>query len=222
MHRLLRDRRLVFTYAEIMGLDGHITQQKKGGPLNIQFLIDAFKPKDRRKPPTKFDLVINNIVLRKCHVTFDRMWMPRKKGRVIDFNHLVISDIAADLRFPVLRNEDFDIDLRRLAFTEASGLKIDKISGKFHISPDRLSVAGLDVEMPGSSIQLSDINLEIDGFKKYRKTTALPATTFSCSYYQRDARRFCRVSSGSGAVQTEGPAVCRPFAGFRQSVSGEP
>ncbi len=169
MHRLLRDRRLVFTYAEIMGLDGHITQQKKGGPLNIQFLIDAFKPKDRRKPPTKFDLVINNIVLRKCRVTFDRMWMPRKKGRVIDFNHLVISDIAADLRFPVLRNEDFDIDLRRLAFTEASGLKIDKISGKFHISPDRLSIAGLDVEMPGSSIQLSDINFEIDGFKNIGK-----------------------------------------------------
>ena len=43
--KLLISQKIEITYAEIIGLDAGITQAKEGAPLNIQFIIDAFKPK---------------------------------------------------------------------------------------------------------------------------------------------------------------------------------
>ena len=53
---LIFKRRIVFTFAEIIGLDGHLRQEKKDGPWNLQFLVDALSPKDKTKPPTQFDI----------------------------------------------------------------------------------------------------------------------------------------------------------------------
>lgn len=44
--RLLWNEDLVFTHAEIVGLRAQIIQDRAGEPLNIQFIIDAFKPKE--------------------------------------------------------------------------------------------------------------------------------------------------------------------------------
>ena len=49
---LIKDRKIEITYAQILGLNGKICQKKEGDKLNIQFIIDAFAPKDKNKPPT--------------------------------------------------------------------------------------------------------------------------------------------------------------------------
>ncbi|MBQ7204903.1 MAG: hypothetical protein IJS04_03565, partial [Muribaculaceae bacterium] len=42
---LVVDNRIVVTYGEIIGLDAHVTRPDKDSPTNVQFIIDAFKPK---------------------------------------------------------------------------------------------------------------------------------------------------------------------------------
>lgn len=163
LFKLITEGRPVFTYAELIGLNASIWQNTPDSPLNIQFLIDAFKSKEQ-KEPTKFDLVLNNIVLRNCSVTYDKRWLPRGKTDKIDFNHISITGLSADLRLPVLKNEDIEVDLRRLAFKEASGLAISKISGLFHISPSELSVKNPVIEFPGTHIYLGDMVFPIRGF----------------------------------------------------------
>jgi len=164
--RLITEQKVIITFGEIVGLDAHITQRQKDGPTNIQYLIDAFKSKDKNKPPTKFDLCINNIVLRRCSVSLDRQWQPsvKESGR-IDFNHLHITDLAADLRLPVMRNDDFVIDLRRLAFCEKSGLVVESITGRFAVNTHELSARDLQIRLPGTLIKPNDISLKINGFK---------------------------------------------------------
>ena len=76
---LLSKGEIIVSYAEIIGLDAKITQKAQGAPLNLQFLIDALKPKDPNKPPTKFDLSIQSVVLRKSRVSFDKLWQPRRQ-----------------------------------------------------------------------------------------------------------------------------------------------
>lgn len=164
--RLLTRGELVVTFGEVVGLDARIVQRTEGGPTNIRFLIDAFSSKDKTKPPKHFDLQIHNIVLRRCSVSFDRLWKPRlaDPGRM-DFNHLIVSDIAADLRLPVLRNDDFVVDLRRLSLSERSGFDLRSLSGKFALNADSLSVSDLKLRLPDTYIAPSDLSFSLRGLR---------------------------------------------------------
>ncbi len=162
---LARDQRIELTYAEIIGLDARISQPEKDAPLNISFIIDAFKPKDKNKPPAKFDLNLRNVVIRRSVVSFDKEWIPRlaQPGKT-DFNHLRMWDLKADLNLPKIANDDFTIDVRRLAFQLSGGLDVEKIALRSHITADSLSLSNFIVKLPATELHVSDISLAYDGF----------------------------------------------------------
>lgn len=154
------------TFIEMLDFNANVYQKKADDPLNIDFIIKAFEPKDKNKPPTKFDLKIHNIVLRRGNIQFSKQWLPKEKDRSkIDFNHLLLKNVNADVALPTLKNEDITIDLRRLAFNEQSGFVVKEISGLVNITPDRIAVNNLNIELPGTIIQPNDLvlNLPKDG-----------------------------------------------------------
>ena len=160
---LIADRRIVVTYGEIIGLSGHVTRPDKGSPTNMQFIIDAFKPKED-KPPKPFDVQIKHVVVRQSALTYDVLDQPRKPGR-LDPNHLAVSNLRADLSLPQLKNNDFDIRVKRLSFDEGSGLSLKRLSTDVHITDNALDVKDLKILMPGSDIRLDDIHLEYSSLK---------------------------------------------------------
>ncbi len=162
---LLKDGTIELTYGEIIGLDARISQSAPDAPLNIAFIIDAFKPKEKNKPPTKFDLNLRNVVIRRSAVAYDREWMPRtdRLGKT-DFNHMRLWDVKADLNLPRLTNDDFTIDMRRLSFKLSGGLDVEKLSLRTHITPDSLSIVNLTLKLPSTELRPSDIYLKYDGF----------------------------------------------------------
>lgn len=150
--KLLRGE-IVVTYAEIIGLDAAITQAEKGSPLNIDFIIKAFEPKDKTKPPTHFHLQIRNIVVRKCSASFDRLWLPRVQNPyLIDFNHLTVSNLRTDLIINSLTENSVSVNLRRLAFTERSGLTVEKLAFQGDLTPESLSIRDFELQLPSSVI----------------------------------------------------------------------
>jgi hypothetical protein len=82
----------------------------------------------------------------------------------VDFNHLSVRNLAADLRFPVLKNDDILVDLRRLAFTESHGLTLESLSGRVHVTPQGLSFQGLTLRLPGTKLAINDMELSYNGF----------------------------------------------------------
>ena len=76
---LIADRRIIVTYGEIIGLAGHVTRPDKDSPTNMQFIIDAFKPKDD-KPSKPFDVQVKTVVVRQSALTYDVLNQPRKAG----------------------------------------------------------------------------------------------------------------------------------------------
>ena len=44
LYDLIINRKLVFTFAEVNGLHGHVTRPDKASPTNLQFIIDKLKP----------------------------------------------------------------------------------------------------------------------------------------------------------------------------------
>lgn len=163
--RLIRNGEIVITYAEIIGLDAHITKAAPDKPLNIQFLIDAFKPKEKNKPPTKFDLRLHSIVLRRCKISFDKQWMPHRADKsLIDFNHLSFNNIRADINIPRLKNDYFDIDVRSLSFAERSGLQLDNLICHALVTNTSARLSDIQIEMPGTLLRPSDLSLGYNGF----------------------------------------------------------
>ena len=154
--RLIRKGEIEITYAEIIGLDCRLKKTSPESPLNIQFIIDALKPKEPGKPPTKFDLRIHSIVIRKSHFSFEKSWLPRRSDpSLIDFNHLSLNNIRADINIPRLKNDDFDIDLRSLSFEEKSGFTLNDLSCRATLTKSSISVSDLQIELPGTLLRPS-------------------------------------------------------------------
>lgn len=164
VYNLIAKRRIVITYAEIIGLDGRINRPDLHSPTNLQFIIDALSPKDKNKPPTRFDLKIHNIVIRKSRLSYDVLNEARKTDR-FDKNHIKLSELRADVAIPQLKNDDFSILLKRLSMKERSGLCIDNITAETHICKTFIDVKSLRVEMPKTVIAPEDFHLEFSDLK---------------------------------------------------------
>lgn len=158
-------RRIVVNYAEIIGLDVHLWRDSVSAPLNIQPMIDALAPKDSGKEPAKFDFRVNTVVIRKSALTYD-VGSGNADSLRFDANHIAVTDLRADLRLPRISNDNFDIILRRLAFAERSGLRLESLDGEFHVGPDSASVHGLDFRLPGTWLSFGDFSIGYPSLKE--------------------------------------------------------
>ena len=166
---LIFKRRIVFTFAEIIGLDGHLRQEKKDGPWNPQFLVDALSPKDKTKPPTQFDIKLRNVVIRKSRISVDKDWAALPGSGRMDFNHLLITDLSVDAILPRLKNDDFAIELRRLSFREKSGFELERLTANVHITPHQLDIDNLSIRLPGTYIEPGEFHLAYNGYNEIGK-----------------------------------------------------
>ncbi len=163
---LLLRGRMVVNYAEIIELNLHLYRDSAAAPLNIQPMIDALSPKDPGKEPTKFDLRVNTVVIRKSGVTYD-VGPGKPDSLRFDPHHIAVTDLRADLRLPRIANDNFNILLRRLAFAERSGLRLESLDGEFHIGADTTTVKGLDYHMPGTWLSFEDFALTYPSLKEF-------------------------------------------------------
>lgn len=163
IEKLLSDRRIEINFAELLGLHGHITRANKDSVTNLQFIIDAFKPK-QKKAPTKFDLAIRNIVVRNCDLHYDVLDQRKLSGK-FDANHACVENLCADIDIPQLRNDDFIIDIKRLSFKEASGLDVRDISTSLSITAHRTIVSDLKVALPNTELSLNQQTFDYDSLK---------------------------------------------------------
>ncbi len=164
----LKERKIVITYAELLSPDISLTQKSENSPLNIQFLIDAFSSKDKTKPPTKFDLRINSVIIRKGLLSYSKLWIPgRFSTHRFNPSHIRITDINADIDLPRLSNEEYKVNLRRLAFNSGD-FQVEKIGGKVHITPHSISIKDLVIKLPDSELCPSDLSLNFVSFNKIK------------------------------------------------------
>lgn len=171
LYNLITRKRLVFTYAEIVGLNGNIYRESLDSPLNIQFIIDAFSPKDKNKPPQKFDLSIYNIVLRKSNITYDVLNEDRKEN-VFDKNHIAIKDLRADIALPLLRNDKYNVNIKRLSFKEQSGFYLKNFIVNTQVDDKNANIAGLRIELPQTYLALRDFSISYNSLNTLGKEIA--------------------------------------------------
>lgn len=201
-------------YVQMVGLDARLRRDSASAPLNIQPVIDALSPKDKNKPPTSFDLKVSTVIIRASSVSYDVADMPVREG--FDSNHIKVSNFRADLTLPRIANDDFSVNLRRLAFEERSGFAIRQLAGDFHISAKELSAGGLDIELPSSRLKFADMRLPLDGLdsiaESLRRNQVAVSLSDDSHLWLPDLKAFC--------LPLEKARVMASFPRF--SISGTP
>lgn len=165
LKQLLLEKNIVITYAQIVGLDGRIYRATPDSPLNIQPIIDALSPKDKTKPPTKFDFKANTVVLRDIALRYDILDAPRKGEGIFDPNHVAITRLRADLTLPRIANDDFVFDIKQLALHERCGFDLKSLTGDYHVTATGLEAIKPLIKFNSSQLMVSDIKLKYSSFK---------------------------------------------------------
>ena len=131
----LLERKLVITKVRLFSFQFNLSKRTPQDPLNLQFLIDAFAKKDTTRKNPNIDLQINSILLRKGAFRFDIGDAPETPGR---FNpkHLSIQDLSATISLGALRKDSIDASIKKMSFTEQSGLQLERLSLQVVGNPD--------------------------------------------------------------------------------------
>jgi len=154
---------ITVNYVELISMDARVWRDSADSPLNIQPVIDALAPKEPGKPPTKFDLRLNTLIIRSSRASYDVRTAPRKDR--FDPSHVQVSNLRADIRCPGLKNDDYTVEVKRLALDAAPGFQLKNLQGFFHLDNRNLDIRGLAIELPNSNLALEDIHLPLTGIK---------------------------------------------------------
>lgn len=154
----LWNKRIIISYAEFIDMNVKLYKDSANAPLNIQPIIARLK-KDDKSEPSKFDLAVNMVVIRRSNVQFDIKDTPAPSIGKFDKNHILISELRADLQAPTISNGKFIIDIKRLAATERSGIVLEEFSSDIKIDSTKATVENLTLVLPSSKLMLGEIDI---------------------------------------------------------------
>lgn len=154
--------KIVITYAEVTGLDTKITKESSESPLNIAFIFDAFKPKEK-KESDNVELRIHTVVIRMLSASYDNLWV-RRKPKGFDPSHFKVTNFRADISIPRIDTKPFAIDtrIRRIAFVVDNKLEVTDLSFTGTLDDRNAKLQNFLLRLPSSTITLSDIELTYD------------------------------------------------------------
>jgi hypothetical protein len=142
----------------------YLSKKTTTSPLNIQFILDAYKTKKRVRK--NWDVNFNTIILRNCKVHFDVTSLPIKEN-TFDLNHLDLQDISAKLAFKATSGIRYKFSVTKFQAREQFGLHIDQLQMEGQFSESVFKVSKFILKSGNS-------NLMIQGLvAKYQKTKNL-------------------------------------------------
>ncbi|MCM1520593.1 MAG: translocation/assembly module TamB [Lachnoclostridium sp.] len=152
-------QKIVFSYAELIGFDISLYRDSVGSPLNIDPIINRLKG-DGSDKDDKFTLAVTTVVIRHGSLSYDILSATVADSNRFDPQHLTLSNLRADIKIPAAGADKVDIEIKRLAATESSGLHLDNL--RMNVAMDRQSatVADLAIDFGESRLAFNDIHLD--------------------------------------------------------------
>ncbi|WP_231496722.1 translocation/assembly module TamB domain-containing protein [Prevotella sp. 10(H)] len=151
--------KIVITSAWLTDMEVHLSKDSTNAPLNIQYIIDAFKSKDD-KPKAKLDIKLNAVNISNGRFSYnvkDRPW----KASVFDANHVDVSDLNAKLTVKSILEDSLNVQVKKISLKEKSGLEISDLVFKLVSQGKKYSLRGFELDMPSSSLVFDKFELDL-------------------------------------------------------------
>ena len=135
------------------------TDEEYGGEggINLQFIIDYYSSRsndeDDDTPGKPFAVNVRSLTLDNVHYKMDlpdygEVW----ESPGVDIMHMEYLDIHGRFRNVHVVGPDVTVKIVKLSTTERSGFRVENVTGDVHVSPQDITVRGLDVETAHSHI----------------------------------------------------------------------
>ncbi|MBQ7419124.1 MAG: translocation/assembly module TamB domain-containing protein [Prevotella sp.] len=154
----LLNGKISISSAQLFGAHANLYQTTPEAAPNYQFALDSLASKDTTSQ-TPLDLHINSLIMRHSSVRFNRRYEPETPQQ-LNPSHLYVKDISAYIILKTLTPDTMNINVKKLAFTEQSGLKMDKLSMHFEGGRTHSHLYDLRIQMPGTDFSLHEVTAD--------------------------------------------------------------
>ena len=138
--------------AQLFSAQAHIYQKTPQDKPNFQFLIDTFSSNDTTSSP--LNLRIGSILLRHVSIDWHRQWIPETDSCKFDPSHLRIRNLAVTAHLKALTNDSINLSLKRLSFTEKSGISLKNLSFDLLAGEKGARINNFVLQLPHSTLTL--------------------------------------------------------------------
>jgi len=159
----LMNDKISISSAQVFGAHANLYQATPDAAPNFQFALDSLASKDTTSQ-TPLDLHINSLIIRHSSVRFDRLYEPVTPQQ-LNPSHLYVKDISSYIILKALTPDTMNINVKKLSFTEQSGLKMDKFSMHYEGGRSHCHLYDMHIQMPGTDVSLNDVtaNFQMEG-----------------------------------------------------------
>lgn len=142
--------------AQIFGVKAQFYKNSAQAVANYQFVLDSLASKDTTKH-SPINLRINSFIMRHTDIGFDQWDIAPTPGQ-INPAHIKVSDVSAHIILKKLADDSLNIKVKRLAFTEQSGLDVRRVA--FHLTGNKKEADLRDfrMELPATQLCLDNVH----------------------------------------------------------------
>lgn len=181
----LLEGRIDISSAQLFGVNAKFYKADSLSAPNYQFFLDALASNDTTSHHP-LNLRMNSIIIRHSNIDYDQNDLPETPG-VLNLQHLKLSDISAHVSLKRLQEDSLNINIKRLAFQEQSGLKVNRMSMHVEANEHQAEIHPFELQLPHSTIKTDTIRATYDiarlseslVFETSMQTTTLTLTDFA-------------------------------------------
>ena len=149
----LAEGKISISSAQMFGTHLKLYRQSADREANYQFILDSLASKEPSNN-TSLDLRVNSFIMRHCSVTYDQLDAATTKGK-LNPKHLNIDGISCHIILKALNKDSLNVNIKKIAFKEQSGMKLDKLSLRLEAGKNFCKLNEFSLEMPNTHIVLN-------------------------------------------------------------------
>ena len=146
--------------------DSRVRVRLPGDSMRIAAAIDRLRVNDGRFDLFRGLYTVQNIRLNASSISYDIPYLSYEKG--LDINHLSFSGLTAFIDSLHYESGTVRAAVRRLAFAEKSGLRLDNLKGGLYVDSARVELSGFRLTTPYSTLSATGV-FPFDALKKEGK-----------------------------------------------------
>lgn len=155
----LLNGRISISSAQLFGAQANLYKLNAETPANYQFIVDSLVSKDSTSS-TPLRLRINSLIVRHSSVAYHQKDVPLLDR--INTNHLSFNNISAHIILKELNEDSLNINVKRLALSEQSGLKLKNLTFKIEAGKTGSRLSKFTLQMPESSLSVNAAEAKYD------------------------------------------------------------
>ena len=195
----LAQGRISISSAQLFGAHAHLYRQDAQSPMNFQFVIDSLASKDTTSH-TPLDLHIGSFIMRHSSISYDEHDHAPRHDR-LDTHHLKATDISAHIILKALKDDSLNVNVKRLALKEQSGLSINHLAFKFAAGEHGALMEEMALRLPESTLLSDSICATYDA-ARWKETLRFKGNLRSTGIALRDLAILLPNLKASGEVLT--------------------